>query len=111
VDFIVEGLDRSKAVIIVTVRQAQVCAALSETFEVGMTILDGKGYWSDARKSVVYIVLNRFQIARMKSLVHTVDPTAYITISEVADVFKSNQAAGEAASQEETAGQEDAAES
>jgi len=91
VDFIVEGIDRSKAVVIVTVRQKAVCAALSETFEQGMTILDGKGYYSDARKQVVYIVLNRFQIGRMKELVHTIDPTAYITISEVADVYKMNQ--------------------
>ncbi len=91
VDFIVEGIDRSKAVVIVTVRQQAVCAALSETFEQGMTILDGKGYYSDARKQVVYIVLNRFQIGRMKDLVHAIDPTAYITISEVADVYKMNQ--------------------
>lgn len=91
VDFIVEGIDRSKAVVIVTTRQKEVCAALSETFEQGMTILDGKGYYSDAGKQIVYIVLNRFQIGRMKDLVHAIDPGAYITISEVADVFKSNQ--------------------
>lgn len=91
VDFIVEGIDRSKAVVIVTTRQGEVCAALSETFEQGMTILDGKGYYSDAGKQIVYIVLNRFQIGRMKDLVHAIDPGAYITISEVADVFKSNQ--------------------
>jgi len=92
VDFIVEGLDRSKAVVIVTVRQEPVCAALSEVFEEGITVLDGRGYYSDTQKKVIYIVLNRFQISRMRDLVHTIDPTAYITISEVADVFKLNQA-------------------
>lgn len=91
VDFIVEGIDRSKAVVIVTVRQEEISAALSDAFEQGMTILDGKGYYSNAQKQIIYIVLNRFQIGRMKNIVHAIDPTAYITISEVADVFTLNQ--------------------
>lgn len=91
VDFIVEGFDRSKAVLIVTVKRDEVCRTLSEVFEQGMTMWDGKGFYSDTEKEIVYIVLNRFQINRMKELVHDIDPTAYITITEVADVFKVNQ--------------------
>lgn len=88
VDFIVEGIDRSKSVLIVTENPEEVCRSLSETFEQGMTIMDAKGYYSDSHKTVVYLVLNRFQIGRMKDIVHTLDPSAYISISEVADVFK-----------------------
>ena len=70
VDFIVEGLDRSKAATIVTVHPNEVCAALSEAFECGMTITEAKGYYSDSPKTVVYIVVNRFQVGKMKELVH-----------------------------------------
>lgn len=91
VDFIVEGIDRSKAVMIVTGRHEEVCAALSETFEQGMTIMEGKGFYSNSQKKVVYIVLNRFQINRARTLIHEIDPAAYMTITEVADVFKINQ--------------------
>ncbi len=91
VDFIVEGIDRSKAVMIVTAKHDEVCAVLSETFEQGMTIMDGKGFYSNSAKKVVYIVLNRFQINYAKTLVHEIDPGAYMTITEVADVFKLNQ--------------------
>lgn len=93
VDFIVEGLDRSKAVMIVTARHKEVCQALSREFEQGMTILEGEGFYSGAPRKVIYIVLNRFQINHMKDLVHDIDPAAYITITEVADVFKMNQTA------------------
>lgn len=41
--------------------------------------------------TIVYFVVNRFQISRMKDIVHDLDDRAYITISEVADVFKLNQ--------------------
>lgn len=91
VDFIVEGLDRSKAALIVSEKQKQVCRALSLEFEQGMTILSAKGFYSGADRNVIYIVLNRFQISKMKTIVHSIDPAAYITISDVADVFKMNQ--------------------
>lgn len=89
VDFIVEGLDRSKSVMIITEKADEVSHALMEAFECGTTKIPAKGGYSDADKTVVYFVVNRFQISRMKSLVHTIDPAAYLTISEVADVFKS----------------------
>ena len=38
---------------------------------------------------MIYLVVNRFQVGKMQDLVHEIDPTAYITINEVADVFKS----------------------
>ena len=91
VDYIVEGLDRSKAVFVVTVKPGEVCAALSQTFEQGMTMVEAQGFYSHSQRTMVYIVLNRFQISRMKDLVHAIDPAAYITIHDVADVFKTNQ--------------------
>ena len=87
VDFIVEGVDRSKAALIVTEHADKVCAALSEEFECGITVMDASGYYSNAKKRVVYVVLNRFQIGKMKNIVHENDLTAYISIVEVADVF------------------------
>ena len=93
IDFIVEGLDRSKGSFIVTTKPDAVCSELSKSFECGITILDAKGYYSKSEKTMVYLVLNRFQIGRMKEIVHTVDPMAYISIMEIADVFRVNQQA------------------
>ena len=90
VDFIVEGLDRSKAATIVTVHPNEVCAALSEAFECGMTITEEKGYYSDSPKTVVSIVVNRFEVGKMKELVHENDRSAYISIAEIADVYGAN---------------------
>lgn len=91
VDYIVEGMDRSKAAMIVTEHPKHVCDALLAEFEEGMTKLHATGAYSDMPKTVVYFVVNRFQVARMKDIVHEIDPAAYITISEVADVYHNNQ--------------------
>ncbi len=90
VDFIVEGLDRSKAVMIMTEKPDEVSRALIDEFETGTTLLHGRGGYSNRDKTVVYFVVNRFQIARMRNLVHTLDPKAFMTITDVADVFKAN---------------------
>lgn len=90
VDFIVEGFDRAKCAMIITEKPDEVCEALTSTFETGATRLEAKGGYSDADKTLVYFVVNRFQVTRMKDLVHKIDIHAYITITEVADVFKSN---------------------
>ena len=90
VDFIVEGIDRSKCAIIITEQPDEICKALSETFESGVTHLNAKGGYSNRDKSMIYFIINRYQIIRMKDIVHNIDPLAYITISEVADIFSSN---------------------
>lgn len=91
VDFVVEGIDRSKAAFIVTNKPDEVCKALSEEFECGITVMDATGFYSASSKNVVYIIINRFQIGRMKALVHESDASAYISIMEVADVFAANK--------------------
>lgn len=90
VDFIVEGFDRSKEVMIVTEKPEEISQTLTEVFECGTTIIAAKGGFSNSDKSIIYFVVNRFQIAKMRSLIHEIDPKAFVTISEVADVFKSN---------------------
>lgn len=87
IDYIVEGIDRSKAATIITGCPEEVCKVLSDTFSCGITIIQAQGYYSKEEKSMVYIVLNRFQIGKMKEIVHQADRFAYISISEVADVF------------------------
>ena len=91
VDFIVEGLDRAKCAIIITEKPEDICTALSEAFGSGMTQLNAKGGYSNREKSMIYFVVNRYQVIKMRDLVHEIDPHAYISISEVADVFSKNQ--------------------
>lgn len=90
IDFIVEGFDRAKSAIIITERPDEICKALINQFESGITKLDAKGGYSNKDKAMIYFIVNRFQVAKMKDIVHGIDPLAYITISEIADVYSLN---------------------
>ena len=87
VDFIVEGLDKAKSAMIVTSRADEISEALSEAFGRGITHIGAKGYYSGADRTIIYFVVNRFQIGRLKAIVTELDPDAFLTISEVSDVL------------------------
>ena len=87
VDFIVEGLDKAKSAMIVTSRANEISEALSEAFGRGITHIGAKGYYSGADRTIIYFVVNRFQIGRLKAIVTELDPDAFLTISEVSDVL------------------------
>lgn len=91
IDFIVEGVDRAKCAMIVTVEPDEICDALSENFGSGVTRVEALGGYSKSEKTIIYFVINRFQVTRVRNIVHKIDKTAFITISEVADVFKANR--------------------
>lgn len=52
--------------------------------------MDATSGYSKRSKSIVYFVINRYQVNRMKELVHEIDSGAYIIMSEVADIFSNN---------------------
>ena len=90
IDFVVEGVDRAKCAMIVSEYPNEICEALSDTLESGVTRVDATGGYSKRLKSIVYFVVNRYQVHRMKERVHEIDSKAYIIMSEVADIFSNN---------------------
>ncbi len=90
IDFVVEGIDRSKEVMIVTEKPDEITTVLMNAFECGTTKIPATGGFSNVDKTMIYFVVNRFQISRMKTIIKSIDPDAFVTISEVADVFKAN---------------------
>ena len=90
IDFIVEGIDRSKAAMIITQKPDEVCDSLMRVFESGATRISARGGYSNQEKTVIYFIVDRFQISKMREIVHCIDETAFITITEVADVYKAN---------------------
>ncbi len=90
IDFIVEGFDRSKEVMIITDKPTEISNALMEAFECGSTKISAIGGYSNTEKTIIYFVVNRFQISKMRNIIHAIDSKAFVTISDVADVFKAN---------------------
>ncbi len=91
VDFVVEGLDRSKSAMIVTNKAEEISNALSEQFQASGTIINAIGGYSKEEKQIIYFVINHFQINKLKKLVYEIDKTAFISLYEVSDIIKKQQ--------------------
>lgn len=87
IDFIAEGLDKAKSAMIITNHPENICEALSAEFGNGITLLGAKGYYSDKEKTMIYFVVNRFQINKVREIVAEQDKHAYVTITDVSDVL------------------------
>lgn len=83
IDITVEGLEESKAVIIVSDKNSDISKAIMDRLGRGITLLDGKGAYSGDETEVIYVVLSRLEIAKLKNIVNDFDRDALITITSV----------------------------
>ena len=91
VDFVVEGIDKSKCAMIVTTKANEISDALSESFESSGTIVNAIGGYSKENKEIIYFIINHFQINKLKKLVHDIDSSAFISLQDVSDIIKKKE--------------------
>ncbi len=90
VDFMVDGFDKAKTAFIITEKYDEMAALLSEEFGRGVTKMDAEGYYSKTPKTVLYCVVNRFEVNKLKQIVVSVDPSAFMVINDVTDTLGSS---------------------
>ena len=60
-------------------------------FESGLTKINAVGGYSGIERTVIYFVVNRFQITKMREIISEIDPSAFIALHDITDVFSENQ--------------------
>ncbi|BCJ97180.1 YitT family protein [Anaerocolumna chitinilytica] len=83
IDIVVEGLDESKAVMIVSDRNEDITSAIIDRLGRGVTLLNGQGGFSRLSTNVIYVVVSRLEIAKIKNIVHSFDNDALVTIGSI----------------------------
>ena len=91
IDVTIEGLDEEKAAIIVSDNPDEIAEAILARLGRGVTFLEGKGGFSKESKTVIYSVITRLEISKLKSIVAEKDEHAFLTISDVFDVMGGKQ--------------------
>jgi uncharacterized membrane-anchored protein YitT (DUF2179 family) len=80
IDTVIQGLDETKAVLIVSDFYEEVSEAILDRLGRGTTKLKGKGGYTDEEKEVIYAVVTRLEVTKLKAIIHELDPNAFITI-------------------------------
>jgi uncharacterized membrane-anchored protein YitT (DUF2179 family) len=83
IDIAVEGINESKSVIIVSSEHVDIACALTDRLGRGVTLLHGEGAYSGDSTNVIYVVVSRLEIAKLRSIVHGFDMDALISVGSV----------------------------
>lgn len=86
-EFIIEGLNPKKAVMIISSKQDEIAKQVIEKMDRGVTVLSGHGYYTKNKKEILYIVISKQEVSMLKKIVRAEDEIAFITIHDVRDVF------------------------
>ena len=85
-EFVIEGLNPKKAITIISDNPDEIAGKV--------TTLMGEGYcifraWllHENSKEILYVVINKQEVVKLKRIVQTTDPAAFIAIHDVRDVF------------------------
>ncbi|MDR1169141.1 MAG: YitT family protein [Heliobacteriaceae bacterium] len=87
IDIVLEGLNSSKSVNIISDCSKEIGQSLLERLEVGVTYTKGKGAYSGADKTIITCVISRLELSKLKEIVKEIDPSAFTTIVEVNEVY------------------------
>jgi len=82
-DFIIEGIDAANQALIISDHSREIAKAIDQELGRGFTYLQGKGGFKLADKEILLCVVGKWQLFRLKKLVKTIDPKAFIILSEV----------------------------
>lgn len=90
IDITIEGLEESKAVMIVSAKPVEIAECLMARLGRGVTFLDGQGGYSREKRSVLYAVITRLEISKLKVIIEDIDDDAFVTIADVHEVMGGN---------------------
>ena len=86
IDIVQEGMDSSKSALIISQHPKEIGDAIIKELDISVTYQKGKGGYSGQEKTIIYCVINRLEVTKMKKLIHSIDPEAFLVIQEVHEV-------------------------
>lgn len=86
-EFVIEGLNTKKAMTVISSRPDEVAKVIDQKIGRGVTIIDGRGYYSKEDKEILYVVISKTQVSKAKRLIRKIDENAFLVIHDVRDVY------------------------
>lgn len=86
IDVVMEGLNSSKSIYIITNFASEIGTAIMKDLDISVTYMKGKGGYSGKEQTIIYCVVSRLEITKIKNLIKDTDPSAFYFIQDVHEV-------------------------
>lgn len=87
IDIIQKGAYSAKAIMIFSRKSHVLAEQIIKLLDRSVTLIDGQGGYTKRKMNVLYCVVSRNEVFRLKSLIHELDPDAFVTVNDVHEVF------------------------
>lgn len=87
IDFLQEGAYTAKGATIISSKSDQIAEKILTQMDRGVTVLDGRGSYSGEKRDVLYCVVARNEIVKLKSIINGIDPHAFVSVTTAHDVL------------------------
>ena len=86
-DRIMASFSERRGVFVISARSSEISRQILSKLNRGATLLAGRGAYSQAPMEVIYSVISLFELAKMKDLVISIDPKAFMIVNETQEVI------------------------
>ncbi|MFT9600580.1 YitT family protein [Mesobacillus sp.] len=87
IDFMQEGSYAARGAMIISEKNEDIAAKIMKEMDRGVTSLKAVGSYTKAERDVLYCVVAKNEIVRLKSVINSVDPHAFVSVTVVHDVL------------------------
>lgn len=87
IDIMIDGLDYARAFYIISDKYEEIIELINKKMDRGGTMLHGEGIYTGADRKVIFAVVTRKEVAKLRQLVVTIDPNAFVIISNIHEVL------------------------
>lgn len=87
IDFILEGPKRAKTMMIITAKSEEIRNFIINEMGRGATLIPGKGLFSGEGRDIIYVVLGRREMIRLREEIARTDPAAFINVLDSAEIL------------------------
>lgn len=87
IDLIQEGTYSARGAMIISDKNTEIAEKIMTEMERGVTVLNGYGSFTKQKREVLYCVVSKNELFKLKNAIISVDPHAFVSVSEVFDVL------------------------
>ena len=87
IDIIQEGIYSAKGVTIITNKVEDLRKKIMEDTGRGITLINAKGAYTQKEIGMLYCVVGKYQLMKVKSIVKEIDPMAFMIVNQVHEVI------------------------
>ncbi len=91
-DLVIMGIEELKSVLIISSKPKEIAQVITEELGLGLTIVHGKGGFTGDTREILYVIVERLDLADLKEIVLREDAMAFMAIENLHEVVHGKQA-------------------